>query len=192
MSAAATSSPAGLFKIGFKLFADFQGKVEEFIPVFHGWIQRKAVDGLLVDVADYSHLPHSPGVVLVGHEADRAMDLSEGPLGLLYLRKQAAPGDLRARLRDALRAALESAAILEADLGGRLAFRTSALLFLANDRLLAPNDEAAWAALKPELQAVVPKAALARDASDPRRRLTATLAGLPGDLKGLRASLGMA
>ena len=192
MSAAATSSAADLSRIGFKVFADFQGPVGDFIPVFHGWIQRKAVDGLLVDVADYSHLPNSPGVVLVGHEADRAMDLSEGPLGLLYLRKQPAAGDLRARLRDALRATLESAAILAADLGGRLTFRTSELLFLANDRLRAPNDEATWAALRPELQAVVPKAAMTRDASDPRRRLTVKLGGLPGGLASLRASLGMA
>ncbi len=170
-------NPAGLFKLGFKVFADFDGKVEEFIPVFHAWIQRKAVDGLLVDVADYSHLPQSPGVLLVGAEADRAMDLSEGPLGFLYMRKQAAPGDLRARLREALGAALDGAAKLETEFPGRLRFRTSELLFLANDRLLAPNDEAAWAALKPELQAVLPKAVLTRDASDPRRRLTARVVG---------------
>lgn len=171
-------SAAALVKLGFKVFADFQGKVEEFIPVFHGWIQKKAVDGLLVDVADYSHLPQSPGVVLVGQDADRAMDLSEGPLGFLYLRKKSTAGDLRSRLKEALAATLDGAAKLESELGGRLKFRTSELLFLANDRLLAPNDEATWAALKPELQAVLPKATLTRDASDPRRRLAARATGV--------------
>ncbi len=171
-------NPAGLFKLGFKVFADFDGKPEEFIPVFHGWIQRKAVDGLLVDVADYSHLPQSPGVMLVGAEADRSMDLSEGPLGFLYMRKRAAPGDLRARLREALASAFDGCRKLEAEFPGRLRFRPSELLFLANDRLLAPNDEATWAALKPELQALAPTAALERDASDARRRLSVRLGGL--------------
>jgi hypothetical protein len=190
MSAAATSSVAALEKFGFKVFAGFDGKVEEFIPVFHGWIQRKAVEGLLVDVADYSHLPHSPGVVLVGHEADRSMDQSEGPLGLLYMRKPAAgPGDLRSRLREALRATLDSCVKLEDDLKGRLTFRMSDLLFIANDRLLAPNDEATWAALRPELQALLPGSSPARDASDPRRRLTVRIAGLAGDARAALAGL---
>lgn len=171
-------SAAGLGKIGIKVFADFSGKVEEFIPVFHGWIQRKAVGGLLIDVADYSHLPQSPGVMLIGGEADYAMDLSEGPLGLLYLRKQAAPGPLRERIQAAVRAALDACTLLEEEFDGRLKFRTSELLFIANDRLLAPNDEAGWAGLRSELQAALPKATLTRDVSDPRRRLTVRATGL--------------
>jgi hypothetical protein len=167
-----------LHRFGFKLRARFDGKLEDFIPVFHGWIQRKAVDGLLVDVADYSHLPNSPGVVLVGHEADRAMDLVEGPLGLLYLRKR--PG---ASMKDAWRATLDSCAKLEDDLKGRLSFTLEDALFIANDRLAAPNDEAGWKAVEPELRALFPTAALARASSDPRERLMARIRGLGGNIR---------
>ena len=173
-----------LHRLGFKIRAGFDGKLEEFIPVFHGWIQRKAVDGLLVDVADYSHLPQSPGVVLVGFEADRSMDATEGPLGLLYMRKQ--PG---AGLKDALRATLDSCVKLEDELKGRLRFAPSDMLFIANDRLAAPNTEAGWKAIEPELKALLPKASIARDASDPRRRLTARITGLAGDVRSLLAAL---
>lgn len=173
-----------LHRLGFKVRARFDGKLEEFIPVFHGWIQRKAVDGLLIDVADYSHLPQSPGVVLVGHEADRAMDLTEGPLGLLYLRKQ--PG---ASMKDAWRATLDSCVKLEEELKGRLSFSTSDALFIANDRLAAPNDEATWKRIEPELKALLPDATLTRDASDPRRRLTVMIGGLAGDVRSRLASL---
>lgn len=173
-----------LHRFGFKIRARFDGKLEEFIPVFHGWIQRKAVDGLLIDVADYSHLPNSPGVVLVGHEADRAMDVMEGPLGFLYMRKQAG-----ASFKDGLRAALDGCVKLEDELKGRLAFTTSDALFIANDRLAAPNDDATWTRLEPELKALLPKATFTRDASDPRRRLSARIGGLGGDVRSLLASL---
>jgi hypothetical protein len=175
-----------LHRLGFKVRAGFDGKLEEFIPVFHGWIQRKAVDGLLVDVADYSHLPNSPGVVLVGFEADRSMDVMEGPLGLLYMRKQ--PG---AGLKDALRAALDSCVKLEDEpaLNGRLRFTPSEILFIANDRLAAPNDGATWAKIEPELKALLPGAAITRDTTDPRRRLTARIQGLTGDVRSVLASL---
>ncbi len=175
-----------LHRLGFKIRAGFDGKLEEFIPVFHGWIQRKAVDGLLVDVADYSHLPNSPGVVLVGFDADRSMDASEGPLGLLYMRKQ--PG---ATLKDAWRATLDACAKLEDEpsLKGRLRFTPAETLFIANDRLAAPNDGAAWSKIEPELKALLPAAAITRDTSDPRRRLTARIQGLTGDVRSALASL---
>ncbi|HEX7900156.1 MAG TPA: hypothetical protein VF950_20480 [Planctomycetota bacterium] len=175
-----------LHRLGFKIRAGFEGKLEEFIPVFHGWIQRKAVDGLLVDVADYSHLPQSPGVVLVGFEADRSMDATEGPLGLLYLRKR--PG---ASLKDAWRATLDSCAKLEDEpaLKGRLRFSPAESLFIANDRLEAPNDGATWAKLEPELKALLPGASITRDSADPRRRLTGRIQGLTGDVRSALASL---
>ena len=161
-----------LHRLGFKIRAGFDGKLEEFIPVFHGWIQRKAVDGLLVDVADYSHLPNSPGVVLVGFEADRSMDAMEGPLGLLYMRKQ--PG---AGLKEAWRATLDACVRLEEEpaLKGRLRF--------------TPSFGATWAKLEPALKELLPQAAITRDTSDPRRRLTARIQGITGDVRTVLAAL---
>lgn len=176
------SAPPDLHRFGVKIFADRAGGVAlaEFIPVFHRWIRDHAVEGILIDVADYGHLPDGPGVVLVGHEADYYVDSMEGPLGLLYVRKQPAAGTFRAALEAALRAALSAGRLLEGEFGGRLAFRAGDALFLANDRLAAPNDEATFARLRPDLEAaaaaVFGKAEVRREGGDPRRRLAVRLA----------------
>lgn len=38
------------------------------IATFHDWIRSHALDEVLVDVADYSHVPGGPGVVLIGSD----------------------------------------------------------------------------------------------------------------------------
>ena len=173
-------SPADLQRFAVKIYAERPVEIGSFIPVFHRWIRDHAVEGTLIDVADYGHLPEGPGVVLVGHEADYYMDSMEGPLGLLYSRKQPTPGALPARVEAALRAALAACSRLEEEFEGRLAFRKGEALFLSNDRLLAPNDEAAFAALRPALEsaasAVFGRASLLREPGDPRRRLAVRLA----------------
>jgi hypothetical protein len=49
-----------LQKCGVKLFLNMNESYssKDFIPVFHSWIQDKVVDDhLMIDVADYSHIP---------------------------------------------------------------------------------------------------------------------------------------
>jgi len=46
--------------------------LEPLIPVFHSWIENQNGDELLIDVADYTHVPAGPGVVLIGHEETTA------------------------------------------------------------------------------------------------------------------------
>ena len=96
-----------------------------------------------------------PGVVLIGHGSDYFMDQGEGRLGLLHNRKRAGlPGDVR--LTDLARRTLHAAALLEGDpaLSGKLRFAPNELLFRINDRLAAPNTDATFASLKPELEAL--------------------------------------
>lgn len=175
-------SAAELQKFGIKIFAkDAEGVgLEAFVPVFHRWIREHRVPGILVDVADYGHLPQSPGVVLIGHEADFAIDQMEGPLGLLYSRKLPQPGSFAERLRASLQVAREACAALEDDLVGQVAFDPGDLLFLANDRLAAPNTEETFAALRPELEAVFGKGAVRREPGDPRRRLAVRVSAARG------------
>jgi hypothetical protein len=79
-------------KIGVKLFFTTATKpLKDYIPVFHGWIQRQVLPGhLLIDVHDYSHVHHGPGILLVAHEANLSVDEAEGRRGLVYIRKQPA------------------------------------------------------------------------------------------------------
>ncbi len=174
-------------------------KLDEFIPVFHRWIQKHAVDGMLIDVADSGHLPQGPGVALVAHEADYFMDTMEGPLGLLYNRKISSSGRLSDRIASAFKAALSACVKLETEpeFQGRLKFRASEALFLANDRLNAPNTDEAFQALRSDLSAALSKVyptnvELRRVSEDPRSRLTVQVASrepVP-DVTSLLARLG--
>jgi hypothetical protein len=127
---------------------------EAFIPVFHGWIKDAVLPELLVDVANYGHVPQGPGVVLIGHANDYAIDDGEGQPGLLFNRKRQAPAP-ELRLGDTFRRTLHAALLLEKEpaLAGKLKFDTSRFLLRINDRLAAPNTDATFAAVRAEIEA---------------------------------------
>ena len=87
--------------IHIKLFVEHPEAIAltDAIAVFHRWIQTSAVPGLLIDVADYSHVVNGPGVVLIGHESYYSLDVSKGRLGLLYQRKAKVHGTDAENLR---------------------------------------------------------------------------------------------
>lgn len=118
------------------------------IPVFQRWIQDSVCEELLVDVADYRHVPGGPGVLLVAHEANYSLDQS----GLLYNRKAVVEGGTQDKLLQAFFAALEACRRLEEDFGGKLKFDGGRCEVVVNDRLLAPNTDETWQALRPEFE----------------------------------------
>jgi hypothetical protein len=141
-------------KIGVKLFFTNPATkpLKDFIPVFHGWIQRQALPGhLLIDVHDYSHVHHGPGILLVSHEANLSIDEAEGRRGLVYIRKQPAA------LREIVEAARQAAKLLGEP------FDSGRFEIFVNDRLSAPS--AAQIA-----EAVGGK--VTQKKTDPRERLT--------------------
>jgi hypothetical protein len=164
----AVASAEDAVRIGVKLYADEPAALdlERFIGVFHGWIQRGAVPGLLIDVADYSHVHHGPGVMLIGHEADHAIDLGEGRPGILYQRKRDPEGALADRVRAAIEAAELAAAAIEDDPdAGDVRFGRDELLLRVNDRLAVPNDEAGFEALRPAVESAIAELRPGRPAS---------------------------
>ena len=142
-----------LHKIGFKIFAEEGSTVElvEFIPVFHRWIQKKSLDNLLLDVADYSHVHAGPGIVLVAHEGNYAIDETGNRRGFVYYNKHEINGNLIDRLSNVCRHALNACRFLQEEqhFKDRLSFPGSEFQLFANDRLLAPNTDATWATLEP-------------------------------------------
>jgi hypothetical protein len=125
----------------------------EAIPVFHRWIQDRVCPEMLIDVADYRHVPNGPGVMLIGHEANYSLDNTKGRLGLLYSRKQAG-GGAQENLRQAYDAAVAACKKLEQEpaFAGKLKFDPGDCEFSINDRLLAPNQQDTYLALKPEFE----------------------------------------
>lgn len=165
--------------INIKFFIENPETVElaKFAGIFNGWIQECALDELLVDVADYLHVHHGPGILLIGHEADYSLDSTAGRLGLLYNRKAQADGANVDKLAQAARSALTAARRLEKD--HKLTFDTREVQVLVNDRLLAPNTQETFAGLEPDLKAFFGRLfggaaySLEREA-DARKRFTVT------------------
>ena len=122
-----------------------------WVAYFNRWIQARTMPELLIDVADYRHVHHGPGVLLIGHEAAYSLDETGGALGLLYTRKAAVAGDDRAALAQAVGAALSAAQLISAETS--LRFDLSRLQVIVNDRLLAPNTSDRLEALRPTLTA---------------------------------------
>ena len=129
------------------------------VPVFHKWIQKASLEGLLIDVADYKHVHEGPGIVLIGHEGDYAMDMGSGRPGLLYVakRKEKTNGDLREQLRSSIRLALIACQTLEAESGlkDQITFDTTEAEITFSDQLHTPNRPEILASLDEDIRVVV-------------------------------------
>ena len=132
--------------------------LEPLIPVFHGWIREQGLgensEELLLDVADYRHVPEGPGVVLIGHEANYSVDNTCNRPGVRYNRKAPLDGSNQDRLRQAARAALLACQRLEAEplLQGKVGFNGQEIELFFNDRLLVPNRDGTRETVQPELE----------------------------------------
>ncbi|GAB4579544.1 MAG: hypothetical protein Fur0022_22820 [Anaerolineales bacterium] len=161
-----------------------------FIPIFHRWIQTRAVEGLLIDVADYKHVHNGPGILLIGYEGDYALDTNGGRPGLRYIRKRETPASLEDGLREAFRLARNACQTLENDLalGGEIHFNPAEIELTFLDRLNTPNTPETFHALQSTisnaLSAHFPDGnfTLEPDFSDPRRPLIIRINTIPESL----------
>jgi hypothetical protein len=168
--------------VNVKLLVENPGDVdlEPLIPVFHSWIENQDGDELLIDVADYAHVPSGPGIVLIGHEGNYSVDNTDNRLGVRYNRKAPLNGGNQENLTQAVRAALTACRRLESEprLGGKLRFNGHDIEIFLNDRLIAPNDSATRNAADPDFQVFFRKLFRGKEysmnyGSDPRRLFTA-------------------
>jgi hypothetical protein len=168
------------------------------IPVFHSWIQRQIFGDLLLDIADYRHVPAGPGVVLIGQAGDYSVDSTDNRLAVRYNRKAELAGSNQDRLRQAARAALTACQRLEAEpsLEGKFRFGGREIELFINDRLLAPNNEATRVAARDDLDACLRRLFGGSEyslsyGSDPRRLFAVTAsASRPFPVSELLSNLG--
>ena len=167
-----------LYRLGIKFFAaDPESiRLEDLIPVFHGWIQQQAIpEHLLIDIHDYSHMQNGPGIVLVAHEGNFSIDMSDGRPGLYYYRKTPTPLSAVGHMATVFKAGLDACRLLEKDT--KLQFKMDELLVIANDRLEAPNTEETFAELQFAMSAALeevfgkPSFQFTRAGTDPKERL---------------------
>jgi hypothetical protein len=144
-----------LQRFGLKIFlkSDINVDPRDLIPIFHQWIQKDMVGGLLIDVADYTHLIDGPRVLLVGYEGNYSLDYRNNRPGLCYYRKRPTNGTFAERLVELGRTVLKAACLLEKEgsLSPSLRFVGNEIEFITNDRLLSVKEHDLKEALQPEL-----------------------------------------
>lgn len=125
-------------RVKFFVDGDLNVGLQDIINTFHDWVAEQSMDEMMIDVADYRHVPNGPSVVMVGLKADFALDETGGRPGLMYSRKSELDGSNEDRILEALKAATEACARLEAAFDG-LTFSRQEFELTINDRALAPN-----------------------------------------------------
>ena len=132
-----------LQKFGIKLHLTTNGSFDskDFIPVFHNWIQDKVIDDhLLIDVADYSHIPDGPGVMLIAHEGHFSLDQENYQSGIMYMRKTEIKGDFKERFIYVLSTAIQAAnRLCDNKINKEINFIHNSFRFITNDRRVASN-----------------------------------------------------
>jgi len=140
------------------------------ITLFHRFIQQALVEGLLIDVADYRHVPAGPGVLLIGHDVDYGI----GEHGLTVTRKRQEGVSAADQLRDAFRMAFGAVRAIESDGGLDLTLGLGRFEVTVADRLRTANTADGAAAVRAELEPVIEEvfgagATVTREgAADPR------------------------
>jgi len=167
----------------------------KIVDVFHQWVAQQWVSGVvLIDVAELLHVPNGPGVIAVGIEADFSLDHTGGIWGVLYRRKNVLPGTNADRIAEAVGAAARTGVRLQAAFPGALKLSATALEIIVNDRALAPNTSATYAAVVPEIEAALRAVlgqgdfTLTRHDREPRLRFGVTVkSAKPFDLAAIAA-----
>lgn len=124
--------------------------LEAAVRLFHRFIQRGLAEGLVLDVADYRHVPAGPGVLLVGHDVDYGIS----DAAFTVVRKRSATDPVAEQLRDLVRMGLGLLDAIEDDGDLDVVVDRGRFTVAVLDRRLGPPDEVA-AALLAEVEPVV-------------------------------------
>jgi hypothetical protein len=164
-------------KISVKFYLDHGHNIapETWFKTFNNWISAHNGSDVLLDVADYSHVPNGPVTLLLGHEYDISIDDTDAKRGLLYNRKQPNGGGFAQQLSAAVRAACETCRRLEVE--EAVVFQGNELRLILNDRLNAPNTKNTHNAINDDLQAFLHQLydgseVIAKRRKDTRQRFT--------------------
>lgn len=129
-----------------------------FIKVFNRWMEEADSDDYL-NYADYSHVDAGPGVLLILKQVNYSIDNAFDEPGLLYNQKHDVQGENADKIRDALVETLSKCELLETseELENAIHFNGSDILFMINNRNLAPNTADTAASIQSDLEPVLQK-----------------------------------
>ncbi len=147
-----------LQQINIKVFATEDSRINytHFIKVFNRWMDEGEQDDYL-NYADYSHVDAGPGVLLISKRANYSIDNAWHQPGFLYNRKHNVDGDNSEKIRQALTKVLTKCKQLEAsaELEDAVHFNGMDILFMVNNRRIAPNTPETAGAIQTALTPVL-------------------------------------
>ncbi len=167
-----------LQRINVKLFTDAAGKValDPFLDIFARWREDTGPPYRWIDLADYAHVDHGPGVMMIGKQGNLGLDLADPGPGILYANKQGLAGTTEDRLAETFSRCLVLIRKLtaEPEYPRSLTPRTGFWEIAFNDRLETPNTDEIDRRIRPAIETTIekllgPNHTLIREA-DPNRR----------------------
>ena len=168
-----------LQQINIKVFVteDSHINYQNFIKVFNKWMEEADHDDYL-NYADYSFTHAGPGVLLISKRLNYSIDNARNRHGFLYDQKEKVEGDNNQKVSQAFTETFKKCQKLEQeqDLGNEVSFNGSEILFMVNNRHLAPNTQETFETVKLVLAPILEKIygdknfALSRASEDPRER----------------------
>ena len=105
----------------------------ETIVAFHTLIQRQGLGDTLIDVANYLHVTTGPGILLIGHQAFRTVQIDQAKAGIILSGRRMEVSSNTSFLEQHLQALVEFGLALEAHFGRSL-FDATKLTIRINDR----------------------------------------------------------
>ncbi len=147
-----------LQQINIKVFVteDSHINYENFIKVFNRWMAEGAPDEYL-NYADYSFTHAGPGVMLISPSTNYSIDNARSRHGFLYNRKHKVEGENREKIHQAFVETLQRCLHLEAaeELENAVHLNGAEVLFMINNRHIAPNTQEMFEAIQPDLTTVL-------------------------------------
>ncbi|MYF99970.1 hypothetical protein F4212_12695 [Candidatus Poribacteria bacterium] len=147
-----------LQQINIKVFATEDSIINptNFIKVFNRWMEEADSEDYL-NYADYSHVDAGPGVLLILKQANYSIDNAFHQQGFLYNRKHDVEGDNTNKIRQALTEVLSKCELLETseEMENAIRFNGADILFMINNRNLAPNTTETADAIQADLEPVL-------------------------------------
>jgi hypothetical protein len=147
-----------LQQINIKVFVteDSHISYENFIKVFNRWMAEADQDNYL-NYADYSFTHEGPGVLLISKSTNYSIDNARSRHGFLYNRKHKVEGDNREKTRQAFIETLQRCRRLEEaeELKNEVHLNGNEILFMINNRHIAPNTQEMFEAIKSDLAPVL-------------------------------------
>ena len=140
-----------LQQINVKVFVTEDSHIhyQNFIKVFNKWMEEADHDDYL-NYADYSFTHAGPGVLLISKHSNYSIDNAQNRHGFLYNRKHEVEGDNEQKINRAFIETFKKCQKLEQedDLENEVSFNGSEILFMVNNRHLAPNTQETFETVK--------------------------------------------